>query len=73
MNVNEYVAAHNGDRGFEPELDASLPSDAPPGSSEKIHVMRQRVERGEQVFHVHDKDFRQYDWREDCISDFLRK
>lgn len=45
--------ARRGDPMADPPL-AAEPTNAPPGSLEKIQVMRERAERGEAVFHPHD-------------------
>jgi hypothetical protein len=44
----------NGRWMSEKPLPASAPTGAPAGSDEKVEVMRQRFERGEEVFHPDD-------------------
>lgn len=50
--VGSHVA-RRGDPIADPPL-AAEPTAAPPGSLEKIEVMRERAERGEAVFHPGD-------------------
>ena len=53
MNVYEYLKENGCDDFFEPEVPECHTS-APPGSAEKISVLRRRVLSGKSLWHPHD-------------------
>jgi hypothetical protein len=55
-NVFEAILRYGHDEDFVPkEDDRFSPTDAPAGSSEKIEVLRSRVERGQPLWHTTDR------------------
>lgn len=55
-NVFEAILRYGHDEDFVPkEDDRFSPTDAPAGSSEKIEVLRGRVERGQPLWHNTDR------------------
>lgn len=52
-NVAKYCKVVGSDYGFEPK--ETTPTDADPGSPEKIAILRDRVEAGEELFHADDR------------------
>lgn len=55
MNVFETIKTYGHDDDFEP-TESSEPTKAMPGTEEKIEVLRQRVENGQEVFSERDVD-----------------
>ena len=52
-NVFEQIVKHGNDAGWEPPRE-SEPTNALPGSEEKIEVMAERLRRGETLLHPDD-------------------
>lgn len=61
-NLYEWTRTFKDDLGFEPSKSGE-PTDAPPGSQEKIAILRERVERGYRLWL--SKDYK----RVDCVSE----
>ncbi|MFN4896629.1 MAG: hypothetical protein ACK5HO_12645 [Pseudomonadota bacterium] len=56
LSLQEYMRIFGTDESFEPEvLPTDQPTDAPPGSVEKIEVLRRRVEIGAPLWHPKDR------------------
>lgn len=56
MTVFEAILKYGHDEDFEPLAgEGFLPTDAPPGTAEKIDVLRQRVELGQPLWHDEDR------------------
>ncbi len=54
--VFDAILRYGHDEDFEPiESDDFHPTDAPPGTAEKIDVLRKRVELGLPLWHVEDR------------------
>lgn len=51
--LDEWAEEFNDDLGFEP-IDVPKPTDAAPGSPDKIAILRERMERGQRLFHARD-------------------
>lgn len=60
FSVFDAIRMYGHDEDFDPPIEAKfLPTDAPPGSAEKIEALRRRVELGQPLWHVRDRcDFR---------------
>ena len=56
-NVFEAILKYGHDEDFAPEVndDGFEPTDAPAGSPAKIEVLRDRVERGQPLWHTEDR------------------
>lgn len=55
-NVFEAILKYGHDEDFDPIVDDFfVPTDAPAGSSEKIEVLRKRVELGQPLWHRDDR------------------
>jgi hypothetical protein len=55
-SLQDYIRDNGDDEDFEPEmLPTDQPTDAPPGSLEKIEVLRSRVEIGAPLWHPKDR------------------
>ena len=55
-NVFEAILKYGHDEDFDPVVDNKfMPTDAPAGSSEKIEVLRRRVELGQPLWHRDDR------------------
>lgn len=52
-NLLEYLEEYISDDGFEPSSPCK-PTDCPAGGMEKAEVIRQRLMRGEELWHVDD-------------------
>lgn len=55
-NVFEAILKYGHDEDFDPAVDDCFhPTDAPAGSTEKIEVLRKRVELGQPLWHRDDR------------------
>jgi hypothetical protein len=55
-NVFEAILRYGHDEDFVPQVDEQfVPTDAPAGSSDKIEVLRRRVELGQPLWHTTDR------------------
>ncbi len=54
VNVFDYIKAFGVDEGFKPTK-LPTPTAAAPGSIEKMDVLKQRLENGEEMFHHLDR------------------
>jgi len=55
-NVFEAILKYGHDEDFAPEVNEHFhPTDAPAGSSEKIEILRRRVDRGQPLWHRDDR------------------
>jgi hypothetical protein len=55
-NVFEAILKYGHDEDFDPVVNEMfMPTDAPAGSSEKIEVLRKRVELGQPLWHRDDR------------------
>ena len=54
VNVFDYIKAFGLDDGFQPRK-LPTPTAAAPGSIEKMDILRQRLENGEEMFHPLDR------------------
>jgi hypothetical protein len=55
-NVFEAILQHGHDEDYTPSSNGCfMPTAAPPGSSEKVEVLRRRVERGQPLWHSNDR------------------
>ena len=57
MTVFDAILKYGHDEDFEPRAgDDFRPTDAPPGTAEKIDVIRKRVELGQPLWHEDDRN-----------------
>lgn len=54
MNIMQHIAASGDDENFDPPH-ACAPTLAPPGSQDKVEIMRMRVELGQPLWHPDDE------------------
>ena len=54
VNVFDYIKAFGVDDGFHPRK-LPAPTETAPGSIEKMDILRQRLENGEEMFHPLDR------------------
>ena len=54
-NIFQHIKEHGNGEEFRPE-DKPAPTNAPPGSNLKIHVLMKRLEAGEDLWNERDRD-----------------
>jgi hypothetical protein len=55
-SIFQWLGVVGNDESYEPKnLDGFVASDAPPGSPEKVELLKQRVERGQPLWHHDDR------------------
>lgn len=56
MNVFQYITENRDCEEYEPDPDGEpKPTEAPPGTQEKIDILRKRMENGEPLWHENDR------------------
>lgn len=55
LTLHDAIIIYGSDVGFEPSVNA-VPTDAPPGSPEKLEILRERISRGETLFTGGDRN-----------------